>query len=106
MTQDQTRRASAARAAPVDALRPAAAYEWRDPGRPTRRLAIAAVGATLLVTGLALLERPVSGRLDDPLAVVPAVLVFQGALVLVPMLVPFATRAAANVLGRLSPTTG
>ena len=97
---------SAARAAPVDALRPAATYEWRDPGRPRRRLAIAAGGATLLVAGLALLDRPVSGRLNDPMAAMPAVLVFYGALVLVPMLVPFATRAAANLLGRVSPTTG
>ena len=97
---------SAARAAPIDALRPAATYEWRDPGRPTRRLAIAAVGATLIAVGLALLDRPVSGRLDDPLAAVPGILVFYGALVLVPMLLPFATRAAANLLGRLSPTTG
>lgn len=97
---------SAARAAPVDALRPTATYEWRDPGRPTRRLAIGAVGATLVAVGLALLDRPISGRLNDPLSVLPAVLVFFGALVLVPTLVPFATRAAANLLGRLSPTTG
>jgi putative ABC transport system permease protein len=97
---------SAARAAPVDALRPAASYEWRDPGRPSRRMAIAGVGATMVVAGIALLGRPVSGQLTDPLAAAPYVLVFQGALVLVPMLVPFATRAAANLLGRLSPTTG
>ena len=97
---------SAARAAPVDALRPAASYEWRDPGRPGRRLAIAAVGTGLIVAGMALLGRPVSGRLNDPAAIVPYVLVFEGALVLVPMLVPFVTRAAANLLGRLSPTTG
>ena len=97
---------SAARAAPVDALRPAATYEWRDPGRPTRRLGIAAAGATMVAVGLVLLERPVSGKLDDPLAAAPYVLVFYGALVLVPMLVPFATRGAATVLDRLSPTTG
>ena len=97
---------SAARAAPVDALRPAPNYEWRDPGRPTRRLAIAGVGAALLLTGLALLDRPVSGELNDPLAVLPYVLVFQSALILLPMLAPFVTRAAANLLGRLSPTTG
>lgn len=97
---------SAARASPVDALRPTAAYEWRDPGRPTRRLAIAAVGAALIAVGMALLERPISGRLNDPLAAAPYVLVFGGALVLVPMLVPFLTRAAAYLLSRLSPTTG
>ncbi|MEY2424337.1 MAG: putative transport system permease protein [Acidimicrobiaceae bacterium] len=97
---------SAARAAPVDALRPAAPYEWRDPGRPTRRLAIAAVGAALLAAGLALLDRPVSGKLNDPVAALPGVAVFAGTLILVTMLVPFATRAAANLLGRLSPTTG
>ena len=96
---------SAARAAPVDALRPTATYEWRDPGRSTRRVAIAAVGATFLLAGLILLDRPVSG-LTDPLAAIPYVLVFEGALVLVPLLVPFATRAAADLLGRLSPTTG
>jgi putative ABC transport system permease protein len=97
---------SAARAAPVDALRPAATYEWRDPGRPTRRLAIAAVGVTLIAAGLVLLGRPVSGEMEDPTAMLPAVLVFQGALVLIPMLIPFATRAAANLLGRVSPSTG
>ena len=97
---------SAARAAPVDALRPDATYEWRDPGRPRRRLAIAAIGASLVAVGVALLDRPLSGRVNDPLAALPAVLVFGGALVLVPMLVPFATHAAANLLGRLSPTTG
>ena len=97
---------AAARAAPVDALRPAAAYEWRDPGHRTRRLAIAAVATTFVVVGVALLDRPVSGELTDPLAALPAMLVMYGALVLVPMLVPFATRAAADLLGRLSPTTG
>lgn len=97
---------SAARAAPVDALRPDAAYEWRDPGRPTRRLAIATAGVTLIAVGMVLLDRPVSGRTDDPLAAVPYVLVFGGALILVPMVVPFTTRAAANLLDRLSPTTG
>ena len=97
---------SAARAAPVDALRPAATYEWRDPGRPERRLAIAAAGVGFVVVGLALLDRPVSGRLDDPLAIVPYLLVFYGALVLVPMLVPFVTRGAAHLLAGLSPTIG
>ena len=97
---------SAARAAPVDVLRPAATYEWRDPGRPTRRLVIAGAGATLIAVGVALLDRPVSGRMNDPMAAVPYVLVFYGALILVPMLVPFATRAAARLLGRLSATTG
>lgn len=97
---------SAARAAPVDALRPAASYEWRDPGRPSRRAVVAVAGAALVVAGLVLLDRPVSGRLDDPMAAIPYVLVFQGALVLIPMLVPFATRAAASVLGRVSPATG
>ena len=97
---------SSARAAPVDVLRPAADYEWRDPGRPARRLAIAAVGATLVVVGVTLLDRPVSGRMDDPMAAVPVAFVFQGALLLVPTLVPFATRAAASGLHRLSATTG
>jgi putative ABC transport system permease protein len=97
---------SAARAAPVDALRPAADYEWRDPGRPTRRVAIAGFGAVLVAAGLVLLDRPVSGRLNDPLAAVPYVLVFEGALILVPMLVPFVLQLAAAVVGRLSPTTG
>lgn len=97
---------SAARAAPVDALRPAATYEWRDPGRPTRRLAIAAAGTALIAVGVDLLDRPVSGTLTDPLAAVPWVFVSYGALLLVPVLVPFPTRAAANLLGRLSPTTG
>lgn len=97
---------SAARAAPIDALRPAATYEWRDPSRPTRRLAIASLGLALIATGAALVNRPVSGRLDDPMAAVPYVLVFSGALLLVPTLIPFATSAAANLLGRLSPTTG
>ena len=97
---------SAAGAAPVDALRPAATYEWRDPGVPRRRLAVAAIGGVLLVAGLALLDRPVSGKLNDPLAAVPYMLFFQGALVVVLMLVPYATRAAADLLGRLSPTIG
>ncbi|MEN3273848.1 MAG: putative transport system permease protein, partial [Actinomycetota bacterium] len=97
---------SAARAAPVDALRPAAVYEWRDPGRPTRRLAITACGAALVAAGLFLLGRPVSGRLDDPLSILPYVLVFYGAMVLLPMLIPFVMRAVADVLVRLSPTTG
>jgi putative ABC transport system permease protein len=97
---------SAARAAPVDALRPAAAYEWRDPDRPTRRLAIAALAAVPIVVGVALLDRPVSGRLTDPLTALPYVLVFEGSLVLVTMLIPFATRAAGKLLGRLWPTMG
>jgi putative ABC transport system permease protein len=97
---------SAARAAPVDALRPAATYEWREPGRSARRWWIAAAGVALVVVGLVLLDRPVSGRLDDPMAAVPYVLVFEGALVLLPMIVPFATSAAGGILVRLSPTTG
>jgi putative ABC transport system permease protein len=97
---------SAARATPVDALRPAATYEWRDPSRPTRRLAVAAGGVALIAAGVALLGRPVSGRIDDPTGAVPAVLVFYGALAVVTMLVPFATRAAGDLLGRASPTTG
>lgn len=97
---------SAARAAPVDALRPAATYEWRDPGRPKRRFAIAIAGIALVAAGVALLDRPLSGKVDDPMAALPAMLVFGGALVLVPMLVPFAVRAAADLLDRLSPTTG
>ena len=97
---------SAARAAPVDVLRPAATYEWRDPSRRTRRPAIAGVGVALVAVGLVLLDRPVSGKLNDPLAAAPYVLVFSGALVVVPMLVPFVTGAAVTVLGRLSATTG
>lgn len=97
---------SAARAAPVDALRPAATYEWRDPGRPRRRLGLAAVAVVLIAVGLALLDRPVSGELTDPLAALPYVLVFEGVLLLIPMLIPFAMRAVADLLGRLSPTTG
>ncbi|MEA3055064.1 MAG: putative transport system permease protein, partial [Actinomycetota bacterium] len=93
---------SAVRAAPVDALRPAATYEWRDAGRPMRRLALAVVGATLIAVGAALLDRPVSGRMNDPMGALPTVLIFEGTLVLAPLLVPFATRAAANLLGRLS----
>ena len=97
---------SAARAAPVDALRPAATYEWREPGRSTRRWMIAAAGVALLVAGLVLLDRPVSGRMSDPMAAIPYVLVFEGALVLLPLLVPFATRAAGELLNRVSPATG
>lgn len=97
---------SAARAAPIEALRPAATYEWRDPSRPSRRVAIAATGVALVVAGLALIGRPVSGRLNDPMTAIPALLVFEGALLLVPMLIPFATRAAVYVLGRASDTTG
>jgi len=96
---------AAGRAAPVDALRPAATYEWRDPARPSRRLAIGALGAGFIVAGVALVDRPASGRLTDPTAPVPYVLVFQGALLLVPMLIPFASSAAAWLLARVS-TTG
>jgi putative ABC transport system permease protein len=97
---------SAARAAPIDAFRPTATYEWRDPTRPTRRLAIAAFGAALAVTGLVLAARPSSGDTSDPTTVLPAGAVFLGALILVPLAVPFVTGVAVRLLGRLSNTTG
>ena len=99
---------SAARAAPIDAFRPTATYEWRDPARPTRRRVLAAVGATLVATGAFLTSRSTPGTIlpTDPAAVLPTIAVFGGALILVPLAVPFATRAAAGLLGRLSATTG
>ncbi|HYD10033.1 MAG TPA: FtsX-like permease family protein, partial [Acidimicrobiales bacterium] len=97
---------AAARVAPIDALRPAATYEWRDPSRPARRLATGLLGALLLAAGIALMDRPVSGRMDDPTMAAPAVLVFGGAVLLIPTLVPFASRAAAMLLGRASSTIG
>lgn len=97
---------SAARAAPIDALRPTATYEWRDPARPTRRLAIAAVGAAVLAAGVALAPRYASGDPNDPIAMLPVIAAYLGALILVPMTVPVAARAMATLLGRLSTTTG
>jgi len=95
---------SAARAAPIDALRPSATYEWRDPSRPSRRFALAGLSVAMIVVGVALLDRPVSGRLTDPVAGLPLVLVVAGAFVLVAMLIPFAIRAAGIVLERFGPT--
>ena len=40
-----------------------ATYEWRDPTRPTRRLAVAAGGAALVAAGVALAARPSSGEM-------------------------------------------
>ena len=43
----------AARAAPIDAFRPTATYEWQDPTRPARQLTTAMVGAAMMAGGLA-----------------------------------------------------
>lgn len=97
---------SAARAAPIDALRPTATYEWRDPTHPTHRLATAAVGAAVLAAGVALAPRFASTDPADPTTALPAIAVSAGALILAPTAVPFAARAAAALLHRLSTTTG
>ncbi|MGH9290100.1 MAG: ABC transporter permease [Acidimicrobiales bacterium] len=97
---------SAARAAPIDAFRHTATYEWRDPTRPTHRLARAAAGAAILSAGVVLALRRASGDPTDPRGVLPVVAVYVGALILVPTAVPFAARAAATLLGRVSTTTG
>lgn len=96
---------SAARAAPIDAFRPSATYEWRDPTRPTRRLAVAAVGAVLFVAGVISAHR-ITTDPSDPTTLLPASATYVGALILVPAAVPFVARAAAMLLGRLSTTTG
>lgn len=97
---------SAARAAPIDAFRPTTTYEWRDPTRPTRQLAIASAGAALLVAGAALaFRRPVDNP-TEVMTVIPVMTVYLGALIVVPTTIPFVARAAATLLGRVSSTSG
>lgn len=97
---------AAAKASPIDAFRPSATYEWRDPSNPSRLLAFAGAGAACLVVGIALLLRGSSGDLNSPTTILPAVFAYLGALILVPMGVPYVARAAAGFLGRLSTITG
>lgn len=97
---------SAARAAPIDAFRPTANYEWRDPSRASHQVLIASAGAALLIAGAIVARRVTSDNPTDPAVVVPVLAVYLGALILVPTTIPFAARAAATLLGRLSKTTG
>jgi putative ABC transport system permease protein len=92
----------AARAAPVDALRPAATYEWRDPAQPTRALTIALAGALLCLLGAALAFRAAAAQT----ILVAFAAMFAGLALLLPSGVPLASAALAAGLGRLSPTTG
>jgi putative ABC transport system permease protein len=97
---------SAARAAPIDAFRPSATYEWRDPTRSRHVLARAAAGIVLVIVGIVLaFRRPADGP-DDPTVLFAVFAVYIGAFILVPTTIPFAARGAAALLGRLSPTTG
>lgn len=97
---------AAARAQPIDAFRPSANYEWRDPGQPARKLALAAGGAVLLVVGAVIALRDTTGDPSDPRTMLPTVAVFAGALILVPLTVPFISRGAAALLSQMSSTTG
>jgi putative ABC transport system permease protein len=97
---------AAARAAPIDAFRPAATYEWRNPSNPSRRLALVAVGTACLIAGIVLLLRGPTGDLSSPTTILPAVFAYLGALILVPMGVPYVARVAGGLLGRLSTPTG
>ena len=97
---------SASRAAPIDAFRPTANYEWRDTTRPRYERARVAVGLVVLAFGIGL---PLGRPADDPadLAVmIPVLAVYLAAGILVPVAVPWAARGAASLLARSSTTTG
>ena len=98
---------SAARAAPVDAFRPTATYEWREPAQPKRERTRVALGGVVSIVGLAF---ALFGGTRNPnnatRAMVPLLAVYVGVLILVPSVIPIAARAAAAVLNRLSSTTG
>jgi putative ABC transport system permease protein len=97
---------SAARATPIDAFRPTATYEWRDPTRSSRLLVRVAAGLALFVGGLAFAFRGTSGDLANPEVLLPVVAVYGGALILVPTAVPYVTNVVAKLLSRRSTTTG
>ena len=95
----------AARAAPIDAFRPTATYEWRDPTRPARQLTTAMVGAAMMAGGLVFALRHNAAPSNRQL-MVSVMAVYVGALLLVPTAIPYAVRAAAALLDRVSTTTG
>jgi putative ABC transport system permease protein len=92
---------SAARATPIDAFRPTATYEWRDPTRPSRQLITAAIGVTIIAVGVALaFLRPADQDVTDPMVLVPIFTVYVGTFVLMPPAIPLVARIAASLLGR------
>jgi putative ABC transport system permease protein len=97
---------SAARATPIDAFRPAAAYEWRDPTRPKRELQRAVGGAVLVAVGTALAFAYRSEDPANPIVIAPVLVVYLGAGILVPTTIPNVARAVAALLERRSTTTG
>lgn len=96
----------AARAVPIEALRPAANYEWRDPEHPSRRVAVALAGAVLFAIGTATGFRMGSTSVDPARMGIAIITMFVGLALLLPVGVPLVTGALAELMGRLSPAVG
>lgn len=96
----------AARAIPIEALRPAANYEWRDPEHPSRRLTIALAGVVLFSIGTVTGFRMGSSTVDPTRTAITVVTMFAGLALLLPVGVPLITNALAALMGRLSPAIG
>ena len=95
----------AARATPIDALRPAAAYEWRDPTRSSRTVALALAGAALFTIGTIVGLR-LASTTDSTMTSITIAMMFGGLALLLPAGVPLAASVLAALIARLWPATG
>jgi putative ABC transport system permease protein len=96
----------AARAVPIDALRPNASYEWRDPAHPSRTTAIAVLGLALFLVATAAGLRVASGDLETTQLGFIVVTMLVGLALVLPAGVPLVAGGLAKVLTRLWPGVG
>ena len=96
----------ALRAAPIEALRPVASYEWRRPTEGGPGPILAGGGAALLAAGVALLALVRDASPPPALAASAVGAILGGVTLLIPTAVPVAARLAASVLSRGGGTVG